>query len=258
LGHKTHPIGFRLGIIKEWDSRWFAAKHKDYRNTLQEDLRLRNAILTRYPEAGIPKVEIERGPQDVSVVIWTARPGIVIGRQGQRVEEMRQALEALTERRVRISVQEVRQPEMVAALVARNCAEQLERRVAHRRAMQQTAQRSMQAGVQGVKIIVGGRLGGAEIARTEKVMMGRVPLHTIRADVDFAISEARTAMGRIGVKVWLYKGDVIPERERAAAEDDIAPIVATMRAENEGADVVANEVAEAIAEGDSDATTQKG
>ena len=191
-------------------------------------------------------------------MIWTARPGIVIGRQGQRVEEMRQALEALTERRVRISVQEVRQPELVAALVARNCAEQLERRVAHRRAMQQTATRSMQAGAQGVKIIVGSRLGGAEIARTEKVMLGRVPLHTIRADIDFAISEARTAMGRIGVKVWLYKGDVIPERELAAAEEDMAPIEVTMRAEDESADVEANEAAEAVAEGDSDATTQKG
>ena len=258
MGNKTHPIGFRLGIIKEWDSRWFAAKQKDYRNTLQEDLRLRNAILTKYPEAGIPKVEIERGPQDVSVVIWTARPGIVIGRQGQRVEETRQALEALTERRVRISVQEVRQPEMVAALVARNCAEQLERRVAHRRAMQQTATRSMQAGVQGVKIIVSGRLGGSEIARTEKVMMGRVPLHTIRADVDFAVSEARTAMGRIGVKVWLYKGDIVPQREQEAAEEDMAPIEVTMRAEDEEADVETNVVAEALAEGEGNATTQEG
>ena len=254
MGHKTHPIGFRLGIIKDWDSRWFAAKKQDYRNTLQEDLRLRNAILTRYPEAGIPKVEIERGPQEVSVVIWTARPGIVIGRQGQRVEEMRQALEALTERRVRISVQEVRQPEKVAALVARNCAEQLERRVAHRRAMQQTATRAMQAGVQGVKIIVSGRLGGADIARREKVMMGRVPLHTIRADVDFAISEASTTMGRIGVKVWLYNGDIVPLREQEAAEE-LAPIEVTMRAEDEAADQIVIDRAEAAAEGEPDAAT---
>ena len=232
MGHKTHPVGFRLGIIKEWDGRWFAPNAREYRKTLQEDLRLRQVVLGRYPEAGVARVEIERSAQEVEITIWTARPGIVIGRQGQRVEETRQSLEALTDRKVRVSVQEVRQTELNAVLVSRNVAEQLERRVAYRRALLQTATRSMQAGAEGIKIIIKGRLGGAEIARREKVMLGRVPLHTIRADIDFAISEASTAMGRIGVKVWVYKGNIIPLREQAQPEE-IAPIQVTLRAEED-------------------------
>jgi small subunit ribosomal protein S3 len=234
VGHKTHPIGFRLGINKEWQARWFAARKTDFRETLLEDLRLRQAVITRFPEAGIARVEIERSALEVTVTIWTARPGIVIGRQGQRVEEVRQSLEALTERTVRVSVQEIRQAELEAVLVARNIAEQLERRVAHRRATQQAATRTMQAGAQGIKVIVKGRLGGAEIARREKVMMGRVPLHTLRADIDFAISEARTMMGRIGVKVWIYKGDILPPAEELEDLEEAMPTIqVTVRPDEE-------------------------
>jgi small subunit ribosomal protein S3 len=232
VGHKTHPIGFRLGINREWQAKWFADRSATYRKTLLEDLRLRQAILRRTPEAGVARVEIERSTQEVTISIWTARPGIVIGRQGQRVEELRQALETLTEAKVRISVQEIRQPELEAALVARNVAEQLERRVAHRRAIHQTATRSMQAGAQGIKIMVRGRLGGAEIARQEKLRLGRVPLHTLRADMDYAIREARTAMGRIGVKVWIYRGDVLPEAEELMElAEELPTIQVTVRAE---------------------------
>ncbi len=230
MGHKTHPIGFRLGIIKDWQGRWFAGKGKDYRRILNEDIRIRKALNERYTDAGIARVEIERNAQEVEVTIWTSRPGIVIGRQGQRVEETRQVLQKVAESKIRLSVQEIRTPELDAALVARNVAEQLERRVAHRRAMLQASSRTMQAGAEGIKIIVKGRLGGAEIARREKVMIGRVPLHTIRADVDFAISEAHTIMGRLGVKVWIYKGNIIPDRERLEI-DEIAPIEVSVRAE---------------------------
>ena len=232
MGHKTHPVGFRLGIIKEWDGRWFAPNAREYRTLLQEDLRLRQAVEFWYPGAGVARIEIERSAQEVEVTIWTARPGIVIGRQGQRVEETRQSLEALTDRKVRVSVQEVRTTELNAALVARNVAEQLERRVAYRRAMLQTATRSMQAGADGIKIVIKGRLGGAEIARREKIMLGRVPLHTIRADVDFAIAEGHTVMGRIGVKGGIYKGDIIPAREQAQVEE-MAPIQVTLRADEQ-------------------------
>ena len=243
MGHKTHPIGFRLGVVKEWQARWFAQKGIEYQRTLLEDLRLRRAVQRRYREAAISRVEIERSTQEVTVSVWTARPGIVIGRQGQRVEEMRQSLEALTDRKVRISVQEIRQAEMEAPLVARSIAEQLERRVSRRRAMFQSASRTMQAGAQGIKIIIRGRLGGAEIARREKVMMGRVPLHTIRADIDYAVSEASTMMGRIGVKVWIYKGDIISAAEEEALEEEMEPIQVTVKAEDteEPVDVTAQE-----------------
>jgi len=243
MGHKTHPIGFRLGIVKEWQARWFAQGGRQYQTTLLEDLRLRQAVLARYQGAAISKVEIERSAQEVTVTIWTARPGIVIGRQGQRVDEMRQSLEALTGHKIRVSVQEIHQAELEAELVARNIAEQLERRVSRRRAMFQGASRTMQAGAKGIKVIVRGRLGGAEIARTEKVMMGRVPLHTIRANIDYAISEASTLMGRIGVKVWIYKGDIISAAEEELLEGELDPIQVTVSAEQgqEITDVTASE-----------------
>ena len=189
------------------------------------------------------KVEIERGSGDLSVSIHTARPGIVIGRQGQRVEEVRTALTALTGKRIRLTIQEIKQPELSAPIVARNVADQLERRIAFRRAMRQTATRTMQSGAEGIKIICSGRLGGADIARSEKVMMGRVPLHTLRADIDYAIEEAGTAMGRIGVKVWIYKGEILPERklpntgdseaETGVDNDDTAEELATNAATQE-------------------------
>ncbi len=210
MGQKTHPIGFRLGVIKDWQSRWFAATAEEYSGLIKEDIDVRKTIYDRYPDAGISRVEIERG-NDVVVTVHTARPGIVIGRGGQRVEELRKELEAGTSKRARLNVQEIRQPELDAYLVAKNVAEQLERRVAFRRAIRQTVIRTMQAGALGIKILISGRLGGADIARQEKAMEGRVPLHTLRADIDYNIAEAATEFGRIGIKVWIYKGDIVPE-----------------------------------------------
>ena len=220
MGQKTHPVGFRLGIIKDWQSKWFAAKTSQFRALLQEDIQIRSTILSRLPEAGISRVELERGAHELVVTIHSARPGIVIGRGGQRVEEVRQAIEKLTHHRARLNVQEIRQPELDAYLVAASIAEQLGRRIAFRRAMHQAVGRAMQSGALGIKVICSGRLGGIEIARREKVMQGRVPLHTIRADIDYGLAEARTAMGRIGVKVWIYKGDILPAPKQQVVEDD--------------------------------------
>ena len=243
MGQKTHPIGFRLGVTKDWHARWFAHKQADYRSLVLEDLAVRENILTRYPDAGISKVEIERSSSDVVITIHTARPGIVIGRGGQRVEELRKTLEGLTERRARLDVQEIRQPEMDAYLVARNVADQLKRRIAYRRAIRQAVSRTMQVGAQGVKIICGGRLGGADIARREKAMQGRVPLHTLRADIDYGLAEAATEFGRIGVKVWIFKGEVLQAARAAQVEEeeDMLPIEVTVTAEEETEDNAAAE-----------------
>lgn len=214
MGHKTHPIGFRLGVIKDWNSKWFAGRGKDYAAQVFEDIQIRQVINSRYAEAGISRVEIERTAQDLTVNVHTARPGIVIGRGGQRVDELRKAVESATVgKRVKLNVLEIRQPELDAFLVARNIADQLERRVMFRRATRQGVMRTMQAGAKGVKVLVSGRLGGAEIARNEKVMEGRVPLHTLRADIDYGLAEAHTGMGRIGVKVWIYRGDVLTKKQ---------------------------------------------
>ena len=218
MGQKTHPVGFRLGIIKDWQAKWYAGKPSLYRTLLQEDLQIRQAIMSRLPEAGISRVELERGAQELVVTIHSARPGIVIGRGGQRVEDIRKVVEGLSHKRARLNVQEIRQPELDAKLVAASIAEQLGRRIAFRRAMHQSVGRAMQAGALGIKVICSGRLGGIEIARREKVMEGRVPLHTLRADIDYGLAEARTAMGRIGVKVWIYKGDIMPEPKEVEAE----------------------------------------
>ena len=216
MGHKTHPIGFRLGVIKGWQSRWFAGNAKDYSTQVMEDWKIREVIRKQYAEAGISRVEIERSTQDLTINVHTARPGIVIGRGGQRVDELRKAVEgAVGGKRVRLNVLEIRQPELDAYLVARNVADQLERRVMFRRAIRQAVMRSMQAGAKGIKVMVSGRLGGAEIARNEKVMDGRVPLHTLRADIDYGLAEASTTMGRIGVKVWVYRGDILPDNDRS-------------------------------------------
>jgi small subunit ribosomal protein S3 len=247
LGHKTHPIGFRLGIIKDWEATWFAAKTVDYRELVKEDLSIRDNIATRYPDAGISKVEIERNSSEVVVTVHTARPGIVIGRGGQRVEDLRKMLETLTNRRARLNVQEIRQPELDAFLVARSVADQLERRIAYRRAIRQAVSRTIQAGAKGVKIVIAGRLGGADIARREKAMEGRVPLHTLRADIDFAIAEAATDFGRIGVKVWLYHGDII-KQEKEPELEDMAPIEVTLSPEESAAQEVAEAEAAAAAE----------
>ena len=232
MGNKTHPIGFRLGVIKDWQARWFAARPGEYRAQVAEDMEIRSTVLSSSPDAGISRVEIERA-NEVVVTVHTARPGIVIGRGGQKVEELRKMIESKSTKRVRLNVQEIRQPELDAYLVARNVADQLERRIAFRRAVRQAITRTMQAGAQGVKIICGGRLGGAEIARREKAMEGRVPLHTLRADIDFAVTEAATDFGRIGVKAWIYRGDILPAPKEQ--EDDMAPIEVTVTAEREAA-----------------------
>ena len=218
MGQKTHPVGFRLGIIRDWDAKWFARKGDQYRKLLAEDMTIRKTILGNHTDAAISKVEIERNANEVIATIHTARPGIVIGRGGQRVDELRGMLEKKTGRRVRLNIQEISQPEQDAFLVARNIADQLERRVSYRRAIRQAATRSMQTGIEGIKIICSGRLGGAEIARDEKHMDGRVPLHTLRADIDYGIAEALTTMGVVGVKVWIYKGDILPEPKQSEAE----------------------------------------
>ncbi len=244
MGQKTHPVGFRLGIIKDWQARWYAGKSSQYRSLLQEDLRIRQAIMSRLPEAGISKVELERGAQELSVTIHSARPGIVIGRGGQRVEAVRKAVEGLSNKRARLNVQEIRQPELDAHLVAMSIAEQLGRRIAFRRAMHQAVGRAMQAGALGIKIICSGRLGGIEIARREKVMQGRVPLHTLRANIDYGLAEARTAMGRIGVKVWVYLGDILPEPKEVEVEEDAEEmrlIEVTVGGQEETQDVAAEE-----------------
>jgi len=220
MGQKTHPTGFRLGIIKDWDSKWYASKPAQYRELLQEDIRIRATIMSQLPEAGVSKIELERGAHELVVNVHAARPGIVIGRGGQRVEDLRKTVESMTHKTARLNVQEIRQPELNARLVGMSIAEQLQRRVAFRRAMFQAVNRAMQAGALGIKIICSGRLGGIEIARKEKVMQGRVPLHTLRANIDYGLSEAKTAFGRIGIKVWIYLGDILPQPQQADIEPE--------------------------------------
>lgn len=209
MGHKVHPYGFRLGIIKDWRARWYDTKH--YTELVAEDADIRGVIKSSYREAGISQVEIERKANEVTVTVYTSRPGIVIGRGGQRVDEVRVLLEQKTGKRVRLNIMEVSQPELDAQLVAENIAEQLKRRVSYRRVMKQSISRTMLRGAKGVKIKCSGRLGGAEIARHETAREGSVPLHTLRADIDYGFAEALTTMGLIGVKVWIYKGEVLPE-----------------------------------------------
>jgi small subunit ribosomal protein S3 len=209
VGQKVHPTGFRVGVIKDWEGKWFA-DGKEYTQLLGEDLEIRKLIKHRLANASVSKAEIERSLNEVKLTIHTAKPGIVIGKQGAAVEDLRRQLEALTGKKARVNIMEIRQPELDAKLVARNVAEQLERRVAFRRAMKQAVQRSMRMGARGIKVRVGGRLGGSEMARTDKDGEGKVPLQTLRADIDYGQAEASTTYGRIGVKVWIYRGDVMP------------------------------------------------
>src|SRR5712692_2699986 len=220
MGQKVHPHGFRLGYVYDWDSKWFA--DRTYREQLHEDLSVRRSIRDRLPDAGIAKVEIERNANQVTVTIHTARPGIVIGRGGQRVDELRSGLEKVSGRKIRVNINEIRLPEVEAPLVARAIAEQIERRVSHRRAIKQAAMRAMQRGAKGVRIKISGRLGGADMSRTDQERQGRVPLHTLRANVDYGTSEARTTLGQIGVKVWIYKGDKQVERGQRRKEAEAA------------------------------------
>ena len=209
MGQKTHPIGVRLGIIKTWDSRWYA--RKGYRDQLIEDITMRRALKEKLYHAGVPKIEIERAGQNIRVIIHTARPGIIIGKKGSEVEKLRKELKEMTGKEVSIDIKEIRKPEVDAQLVAENIALQLEKRVAFRRAMKKSVASALRFGTLGVKVSCSGRLAGAEIARTEWYREGRVPLHTFRADIDYGFAKAKTTYGIIGVKVWMYHGDILPE-----------------------------------------------
>jgi len=216
LGRKVHPLGFRLGVIKTWKSRWYA-EGEDFVERLGEDKEIRDIIRRVAGHAGIADIEIERLPNQVIVIVHTAKPGIIIGRRGSAVKELRQQLEDHTGKRIKIEVQEVERPDLNARLVAENIASQLERRISHGRAMRRAVQQAMRSGAEGVMIACGGRLSGSEMARRETVNEGRIPRHTLRADIDFARAEALTTYGRIGVKVWIYKGEVLGEEAEALA-----------------------------------------
>ena len=220
MGQKVNPHGLRIGIIKNWDARWYA--DKEYAANLHEDIKIRKFIKSKLFAAGISCVEIERAANRVKVTIHTAKPGMVIGRGGTGIEELKRLLKELTTKTIDVNIAEIKQAELDATLVAENIAAQLEKRIAFRRAMKQSVGRTMRMGAKGIKVMVAGRLGGAEIARTESYREGSIPLHTLRADIDYGTAEAHTTYGRIGVKVWIYKGEVLPQvkpevRKEAAA-----------------------------------------
>jgi small subunit ribosomal protein S3 len=217
VGQKVNPVGLRIGIIRDWESKWYA--DKDFGTLLIEDVKIREFLKKKLKEAAVSKVEIERAANRVNVTIHTAKPGIVIGKGGSEVEVLRGQLTKLTNgKKVHINISEIKNPELDAVLVAESIAQQLERRVSFRRAMKQAIQRTQRAGAKGIKTSVSGRLGGAEIARQEGYSEGTVPLHTLRADIDYGTAEAHTTYGRIGVKVWIYRGEVLPTKKRAAEE----------------------------------------
>lgn len=213
MGRKVHPTGFRLKVIRDWNARWYADGRR-YAELLHEDIAIRNLINGKHSNAGVSRIEIERQANQVQVVLHTARPGIIIGRKGASVRELRQNLEELTGKKVKVEVEEIPSPDMDAKLVAENVAGQLERRISHSRAIKRAASQSMRQGAEGIKIMVAGRLGGSEMARREWVREGRVPLQTLRADIDYGTAEALTTFGRIGVKVWIYKGEVLTDEEQ--------------------------------------------
>ena len=215
MGQKTNPIGMRLGIIFTWDSRWFA--RKDYAKLLEEDIFIRKYLKKRLSQAGISRIVIQRAVSKVTINISTARPGLVIGRRGQQVDQLRDELQHITKKEIFLNIDEVKKPDIDATLVGEHVARQLEQRVSFRRAMKKAIASTMRAGAGGVRIVCSGRLGGAEMARTESYRDGRVPLHTLRADIDFARSTARTIYGTVGVKVWIFKGEILPKREAAEA-----------------------------------------
>ena len=250
MGQKVHPHGFRLGVIYPWESRWFAERD-GYTERVRLDHELREHICGKdgrggiLPDAGISRVEIDRNANMVTVTVHTAKPGIVIGRGGARVEELRGSLERLTGGRVRVNIQEIRTPELDAYLVARSVADQLERRVAFRRAVKQAVQRTMQRGARGVRISVAGRLGGTEMSRRETETAGRVPRHTLRADIDYGLAEAHTTFGRIGVKAWIYKGDILPDEVEEEIDEILEDAVAPDGLPDDGDGAVAAAAADA-------------
>ena len=217
MGRKVHPYGYRLKVIRDWQARWYAKKGPQYANLLAEDVQLRSFVQKEVGKSGIARVDVERFPNQVIVTIHTAKPGIIIGRKGAQVKVLRERLEALTGKKVKLEVEEVEKPDLEASLVADNIAQQLERRISHSRAMKRAIQQAMRLGAGGIKIICSGRLAGSEMARRESVMEGRVPRSTLRADIDFARAEALTTYGRIGVKVWIYRGEVLPEAKTGEA-----------------------------------------
>lgn len=217
MGHKVNPIGLRLGINRTWDARWFATR--EYKDYLLEDLKLRNIVKEKYYHAGIPKIEIERLPGRVRVIIYASRPGIIIGRGGTSIEELRKILTEATGKNISITIQEVKNPDLEAQLLAENVAFQIEKRVAYRRAMKHVVARALKAGAKGVKVSCSGRLAGAEIARSEWYREGSVPLQRLRADIDYGFAEAMTTYGKIGIKVWIYRGDVLPEKKEMVEEE---------------------------------------
>lgn len=219
MGQKVNPKGFRLGVIKTWDSNWYA--DRDYTDLLHEDYKVRKFIKERFFAAGVSRVEIQRTGNRLRVTIHTAKPGIIIGRGGQEVEILKAELIKMTSKNVNINIQEIRKPEMDAQIVAENVAQQMEKRISFRRAMKQSVGRTMRVGAIGMKIMVSGRLGGSEIARTEWHAEGKVPLHTLRADIDYGFAEANTTYGKVGVKVWINKGEVIPEAKKRPKQKQV-------------------------------------
>ena len=214
MGRKVHPVGFRLKTIRDWNARWYAEGGR-YRDLLHEDIAIRRMVKQDLSAAGVAKVEIERFPNQVQVTIHTARPGIVIGRKGAAVKDLRQKLKDMTGKTARVEVEEITQPDANAQLIAENIAGQLERRISHSRAMKRAVLQAMRAGVKGIRIEASGRLSGSEMARNEKLWEGRVPRNMIRADLDYGFAEALTTYGRIGVKVWVYNGEILPQRVEA-------------------------------------------
>ena len=228
MGRKVNPIGFRLGITSTWESKWYA--ERNYTELLHEDLRIRRLIMRELTRAGISKVEIERAANKVDVTLYTSKPGIVIGKQGANVERLRQLIEREIGKKVHLKIEEIKIPETDARLIAESIAEQISRRVAYRRAMKHAVQQAMRRGAKGIKIRLSGRLGGAEMSRSVEEKDGRVPLHTLRADIDFGVVHAHTTYGRIGVKVWVYHGEVIPQR-RQTPEQALAADLAALPAD---------------------------
>ncbi len=217
MGQKVNPVGLRVGVIRDWESKWYA--DKDYGTLLMEDVKIREYLKGKLKDSAVSHIEIERAANRVNVTIHTAKPGMVIGKGGMEVEVIRGYLTKLSNKKVHINISEIKNPELDAILVAESIAQQLERRVSFRRAMKQAIQRTMRSGAKGIKTAVSGRLGGAEIARSEGYSEGTVPLHTLRADIDYGTAEAHTTYGRIGVKVWIYRGEVLPTAKKRAAKE---------------------------------------
>ena len=211
MGQKVHPHGIRLGIVKTWDAKWYA--DKDFAKNLHEDIKIRKELKKQLMASGVSRIETERSKNRLKLTIHTAKPGMVIGRGGSGIEQIKDSLKKFTDKKLDINISEIKQPDLDATLVAENIAAQLERRIAFRRAMKQSVGRTMRLGAKGIKIMCSGRLGGAEIARSESYREGSIPLHTLRADIDYGFAEANTTYGRIGIKVWIFKGEILPERK---------------------------------------------